>query len=328
MSNQFIPSGSTLLDCVLGGGYALGRIVQIAGLQSTGKTQLAISAASGFLNRYPEGKVWYLDAENAFDQDYAAALNMPVEKVEFLESIATVEDFCIALEERLEALSDDVPGLFVLDSLDALSTVTEMERTMKDSSGYGADKAKKLSEFFRRVTSKLATKNICLFIIHQLRQNITGYGQKNIKSGGNAASYYSSQSIMLTKLKNIEKTINGVAHTIAVRVKAFADKNKVGMPYKTCEFNIRFGKGIEDYKSCLDYLNENSKIELLGDLGTTVDPKTKKATVLKDAFRIVDRIKKLPKEEQSSAVQLIKATAKRVWNDVQEQLAAEDETEL
>src|ERR1700693_4541560 len=90
---DFIPSGSKLLDCVLGGGWPLGRVANVVGDKSTGKTLIAIEACSSFAQRFPKGLMWYREAEAAFDMDYAEALGMPTKRIKFRDDMETVEDF-------------------------------------------------------------------------------------------------------------------------------------------------------------------------------------------------------------------------------------------
>src|SRR5487761_2481019 len=141
---KFVSTGCALLDEVLGGGYVLGRVVNLVGDKSTGKTLLAIEASANFLKRYPKGIVRYAEAEAAFDNDYAAALGLPVERVEFADTIFTVEDFFEALEKMLDALKDN-PCLYILDSLDALSDRAELERDI-DAGTYGGNKPKQIGQ--------------------------------------------------------------------------------------------------------------------------------------------------------------------------------------
>src|SRR5262245_41010125 len=149
----FISSGCKLLDMVLGGGWAEGRIANIIGDHSTGKTLLCIEAAANFINKYPKGKVYYREVEAAFDIDYARALGMPVDRVDFShqrkEVIDTVEDVFEDMEQIL-AKHAKQPALYILDSLDALSDREEAKRDI-DKGTFGANKAKKLGELFRRL---------------------------------------------------------------------------------------------------------------------------------------------------------------------------------
>jgi recombination protein RecA len=253
---DFIPSGSTLFDCILGGGYPLGRMVNIVGNKSTGKTLLAIEACANFIRDYPDGTMWYREAEAAFDQDYARALGMPVEQIDFDAEILTVEDWYEDLLGIVQNYPDNKPGLYILDSLDALSDRAELDRDI-DEGSYGANKAKKIGELFRRLVQHLEDKRICVMIISQVRDNIgVKYGKKTTRSGGHAMDFYASQIVDLTQIKTYKKTKKGVERVVGVWIKAKMDKCKVGFPYRDCTFPILFGYGIDDVRSCIEWLLE------------------------------------------------------------------------
>jgi recombination protein RecA len=145
---DFITSGSTLLDLALGGGWAERRIANVVGDKSTGKTLLCIEATANFAIKYPKGKIRYREAESAFDKGYAQALGMPIDRIDFgSKKIETVEDLFEDLTKICEKARQK--EFVVVDSLDALSDRSELEREI-DEGSYGANKAKKMSELFRR----------------------------------------------------------------------------------------------------------------------------------------------------------------------------------
>jgi RecA/RadA recombinase len=249
---KFFSSGSTLLDLVLGGGWVLGRIANLVGDKSTGKTLLAIEAAANFVRTFPEGKIRYCEAEAAFDVEYASELGLPVDKVEFASEIFTIEDLFEDVKNVIKE-SDKTPYLYILDSLDALSDKAEQDRKITDTS-YGASKAKKLGELFRRMVKEMESKNISLLIISQVRDNISGYGAKQMRSGGHALDFYSSQIMWLKENKKIEKIVSKVERTVGVEIEAKNKKNKIGLPYRDCVFPIIFGYGVDDLLSMYEWM--------------------------------------------------------------------------
>lgn len=262
---QFIHSGCALLDCVLGGGWPLGRVANIVGDKSTGKTLLAIEAIANFYRQYPDGSVRYNEAEAAFDTDYAQALGVPFDRVDMTEECTTVEELFDDVQTFLSNKPDG-PGLYIMDSLDSLSDKAERERGIEEAS-YGGAKAKKLSEFFRRVTQDLKRSDVALIIISQVRDNIGAmFGEKHTRSGGKALDFYASQVVWLAHMGILKRTVAKVERPVGVKIKAKCKKNKVGLPFRECEFEITFGYGIEDEKASRAWLASIGKTALGADL--------------------------------------------------------------
>lgn len=249
---NFVHSGCTVLDCCLGGGWPVGRIVNLVGDKSTGKTLLGIEACVNFLRQYKQGRVYYLEAEAAFDKHYAAALGLPVEKVTFLEDVHTVEGF---YREVMQVCSKPRrPAIFVVDSLDALSDTAEMERDI--DKGEIATKARKMSQIFRRIARKVETSQVLLFIISQVRDKIgVVFGERHTRSGGKALDFYASTIVWLSEVGKLHKTISGIKRVVGVQIRAKVKKNKVGLPYRECEFPIQFGFGVDDVAACIQWLD-------------------------------------------------------------------------
>lgn len=265
---DLVPSGAVLLDCVGGGGYPLGRIVNIVGDKSAGKTLLAIEAVANFVAMYPEGKVRYFEAEAAFDEQYAAALGMPVDVVDFGKpgthgrteraKQRTIEDWYNEMDRFLAARAKDgLPAIFVVDSFDSLSDDAEMLRDINEGT-YGQGKAKKSGELFRKMVDRIEDSRVLLIIISQLRDKINAmtFGEKQTRSGGRALDFYASQIYWLAEIGKIKKVIDKVERVIGVNVKARNKKNKVGLPYRECEYPILFGYGIDDITASVEWLIE------------------------------------------------------------------------
>ena len=254
---QFVSTGCTLIDCALGGGFALGRIANIVGDKSTSKTGLATECLINFCRQYPQGQAAYRDEESAFDTHYAQAMGLPLDKIDMDKQLLTVEELHRDLEKFVDRqIKTEKPGIYIVDSFDALSDEAELERDIgKDS--YGGGKAKRSSELFRRLTPKIESSNVLFLVISQVRDNIGAmFGEKHKRSGGKALDFYASQIMWLSNLGKLEKTINKVKRAYGIEVKANVKKNKVGMPFRTCEFEFHFGYGIEDLLSNLNWLEE------------------------------------------------------------------------
>ena len=250
---KFIRTGCTMLDCVLGGGWPLGRVVNLVGDKSTGKTLLAMEAVANIFLEYDNAQVWYNEAEAAFDSEYADALGIPIQRVTMIENCSTIEELFNDVDQIVKK-ARTAPGLYIIDSLDALSDEAEMGRGI-DEASYGGAKAKKLSEFFRRITKDIKKSNICLLIISQVRDNIGGmFGEKHTRSGGKALDFYASQVLWLAHMGILKRTVNKVERPVGVKIRARCKKNKVGLPFRDCDFEISFGFGVEDDKASLEFL--------------------------------------------------------------------------
>jgi recombination protein RecA len=251
---SFIHTGCKTLDLALGGGWAMGRIVNVVGDKATGKTLLAIEAAANFSRQYPKGHIRYRESEAAFDKPYADALGMPVDRVDFGQPLATVEDLFEDLEQCCQKAKQ--PELYILDSLDALSDRSEMDREI-DQGSYGAGKAKKMSELFRRLVRVMNKSNLTLIIISQVRDKIgVTFGRKTTRTGGRALDFYASQILYIAQRGQIPKTVRGIKRTVGIEVSAKVDKNKIGLAYREAEFSILFGYGIDDEEACRRWLTE------------------------------------------------------------------------
>lgn len=262
-SLDFIHSGAAVLDCVIGGGWPLGRICNIVGDKSTGKTLLAIEALTNFSNTYPKARARYVETEAAFIPEYAHALGLPTDRVDFPEGVDTVEEL---FDDIVDAIvkSKGKPFLYVLDSLDALTDEAEKKRDIREGT-YGASKPKQMSQLFRRLTSRVEKSNVCVIIVSQVRDNIgVTFGRKYSRSGGRALDFYASIVLHLAHLGEIKRTIKGVKRTVGVNIRAKCTKNKIGLPFRECEFPILFSYGIEDVVANLDWLKANKKADALG----------------------------------------------------------------
>jgi len=257
-------SGCTVLDEVLGGGWAFGRISNVVGNRSAGKTLLAIEAAANYKAKYTNGRIYYAESESAFDVDYAEGLGLPVDSIEFAETNEygiedahlTVEGLFEYFEKVIEIQKDSgTPAFIIVDSLDAYSDRTEVTNEI-DKATFGANKAKMLSQMFRRIISQLNDANITIMFISQIRDNIGGMGAKHTRSGGKALDFYCSQIIWITETGKLKKTSKGVERPVGVKVKAQCKKNKVGLPFRECHYQIHFGFGIDNIQANIQWLQD------------------------------------------------------------------------
>lgn len=265
-----ISTGCSLLDCTIGGGWARGRVANIVGDKSVGKSLLAIEACANFHATEPRGKIYYRESEAAFDIPYAEVLGLPAEAVDFgpdgIDSAwDTVEDIFEDLDRVLtECKSAGVPGLYIVDSLDALSSRAELSRKPGEAT-FGLEKQKLLGKLFRQLIRRLKTQDFCVIIVSQVRDKIgVVFGDKHTRTGGKALDFYASQIVWLSHLGIINQTIKGVRRATGVRIKAKCKKNKIGKPFRECEMVLDFGYGIDDVTSGLEWLDSVKATERLG----------------------------------------------------------------
>jgi recombination protein RecA len=255
-----IPTGSTLLNLALGcGGWAKDRVFNIVGDKSTGKTLVAIDTFANFNAVIPNPKMRYAEAEAAFDDSYAHTLGFPTTVQRPKERLDTVEDFYHDLKEFRDSLKPKESGLYILDSLDALSDAAEKKTDITDAT-YGSSKAKMMSQLFRRIIRELDKGQCTLGVISQIRDKIgVVFGEKHSRSGGHALDFYSTHIVWLHEVAKVTHEIMGIKRATAITVLAKVRKCKVGSPHREAEFDTVFGYGIDDEMSMIDWL-EKAKV--------------------------------------------------------------------
>ena len=256
---ELIHTGSTLLNLALSGdvkgGWKLGRVSNIVGDRSSGKTLLAIEAASSFLLKPPKGikpKVIYYEAEAAFDKSYAGELGLPTEEVEFVEG-ETIEHLYEVLDQVCKNAKAGEGYLVVLDSLDALTSNSDLK---KDFGKQDYDrKAQKLSELFRKLVRPMEVANMHLMVISQIRENITmlPFAPKWKRSGGKALDFYSSHIMWLAELGKIKA--GPLERVVGFDIEAKVTKNKVAKPYRNVRFPLLLDYGIDEVASLVTFLS-------------------------------------------------------------------------
>lgn len=278
---EFIHTGNPVLDCVIGGGWVLGRVSNVVGDKSTSKTLLAIEACINFFRQFPKGAVRYVEAESAWDDDYARAIGLAVDRVEFRRDIETIEQLFEDMEEFLDKRSSTKPGLYIVDSLDSLTDAKELERKISDGT-FGAAKAKQLGQLFRRLIRRIEEGRTHFMIISQVRDNIGAmFGEKHTRSGGKSLDFYASQILWLAHMKTLKKVVDKIERAVAITVKAKCKKNKVGLPFRDCLFDVRFGYGVEDIEACFAFLEASGKVP--ADLLTITSMKKLRGNAMTEA---------------------------------------------
>ncbi len=254
MNVQSTPTGSLSLDIALGiGGVPKGRVIEIYGPESSGKTTLAYHIVAEA--QKSGGVCAFIDAEHAMDPEYAKSIGVDIEKLLISQPDAGEQ----ALEITETLVRSNGVAVVVIDSVSALTPRAELEGEMGDS--HMGLQARLMSQALRKLTGAISKSNTTVIFINQIRMKIgVMFGNPETTSGGNALKFYSSVRMEIRRKGQIKDGENVIGNNVKVKIV----KNKVAAPFKTAEFDIMYNEGISKEGEILDLGEEREVLKKSG----------------------------------------------------------------
>ena len=275
----WIGTGSDMLDIAIcnraDGGFPVGRIVEITGLEQSGKSLLS---AHSLANTQAKGGVAVLiDTETAVSREFMEAIGVDTSKLLYVsaDSVEQIFEYIETIIEKVRANNKDKFVTIVVDSVAAASTEKELDADYgKD--GYATDKAIIISKAMRKITNMIAREKITLIFTNQLRQklNAMAFSDPWTTSGGKALAFHASVRLRLKGMGQIKVKTGGQDKIVGMKVRAQVVKNRMGPPLRCADFDIFFDRGIDNYGSWLGVMKDNKLVKQAGAWYSYVDTET------------------------------------------------------
>lgn len=257
---KWVPTGSDVLDLAIAnrpnGGFPVGRITEVTGLEASGKSLLAAYALKS--TQEMGGVAVYIDTEAAVSRDYLQAIGVDIDKLLYipLEALEDIFDTIESIVLRVRESHKDTVVTIVVDSIMGATTKNELS-SEHGKDGYATEKAIVLSKAMRKITNMISRQNVCLILTNQLRVRMgISFGDPYGTSGGKAVAFHSSVRLRLKSIGKIKTKVNGVDQVVGISTSATVQKNRLGPPLKNVSYDIYFDSGIDNYGSWLKTLKD------------------------------------------------------------------------
>jgi len=268
--SEWISTGSTMLDLAISnrpnGGLPVGRIIEITGLEASGKSLLAAHALADTQKK--GGLAVYIDTENAISREFLEAIGINLKDMLYVP-LETVEDIFEAIESVIESIRKSSKNrlvTIVVDSVAGASTKVEMSADY-DKDGWATSKAIILSKAMRKITNFVGRERICLIFTNQLRTRLgVTFGDQWTTSGGKAIAFHSSVRLRLKSIGQIKlaKSTDKPEAVVGITTRAQVVKNRMGPPLRSVDYDIYFDSGIDDYGSWLTMMKNYGLVDQAG----------------------------------------------------------------
>lgn len=265
----WVGSGSSMLDLAISnkplGGFPVGRITEITGLEASGKSLLAAHALANTQEK--GGLAVYIDTENAVSREFLEAIGLDLEKMLYVP-LDNIEDIFEAIESIIESVrksNKDRLVTIVVDSVMGASTKIEQAADY-DKDGWATSKAIILSKGMRKITNMIGREKICLIFTNQLRSRLgISFGDPWTTSGGKAIPFHASVRLRLKSMGQIKvKNKDGVDQIIGIKTRCQVIKNRLGPPLKSIDYDIYFESGIDNYGGWLNVMKTHNLLKQAG----------------------------------------------------------------
>lgn len=263
--NEFVSTGSALLNIAatdrIDGGFPVGRISEVMGLEGTGKSLIACHAIADTQRK--GGLAVFIDTENAVSKEFMTTLGVDIHKLVYAP-IECIEDVFEAMETiitQVRTKSQNRLVTIIVDSVAAATTKIEQAADF-ERDGYATTKALVMSKGLRKITNLIGRERICVIFTNQLRENPGAmFGDKYRTPGGRALPFHASLRLRVESIGRITKQVEGAKHIIGIDTKVTVKKTRMAAPHRSVLFGIYFDSGIDDYNSWLEFFRKMKKVE-------------------------------------------------------------------